>query len=400
MARLILRAVVCLLTFFHISAFAEKPIQITVPPAYRVDLTSVIKQPFAFEPWGAPEGAAGTPIRSLEFLDNQRLAATVVTRAEEPGLSARDKATGSAAFRLNAVVMEVSSGKLLATPVWPSNSRFAGIVAVNDNGFVTQTGRDLTLFSPDIKVVKAMTLPTLPPNQYTGERYWNPRPSWSGTRLLLLGQVFWLRGPWLWLDAENLRVIRSWDEVLTGSIGVSNEQLVMGTGGRRFGGPPPSLEIAIPGENWEPVPATLNASAPQFVAPQLLYFRRLPSTDRPANAGAFLMRTDTGQVSRLESPRKGWGLSKAAPSRKGNGFVILVEQLKGSHPSLDMSGHTELRAFQVYKSPFKELSCTLLVRDSQTRNPDHAVLSPDGRHLAVFSYPEPIIEVFDLSACQ
>jgi hypothetical protein len=154
--------------------------------------------------------------------------------------------------------------------------------------------------------------------------------------------------------------------------------------------------MSVPDEKWSPIPSTLHPSAPQFVGPDLLYFHRYSTINFPAQAGVFLMRTDSGEVPRLESPRKGWGLGRAAASRTGKRFVILIGETKGRHPALDIGGHGVLRALLVFDPPFTTPTCTLEVRGSRIRNPDIPALSPDGLHLAVFSYPDPVLEVYEL----
>ncbi len=392
-----LSAVVPLLISFPISVYGGGHSGATVAPLYQIDLRSVVKGPFLFEPWGSPESRSGLPIRSLCFLDNQQIAVTVVTQAGgKPGLATRIEPNSSSPFRLYAILIGASSGRILASPDWPSNSRFAGIVAANDKGFVTESGRDLTLFSTDLTPGKRISLPSLPPNQYTAERYWNPRPSWSGRRVLFLGQVFWIKGPWLWLDAETLQVLDSWQETLTGAVAVSDDHIAMGTGARHFGDPPPFLKVGIPGADWRPIPSTLNAAAPQFVGPDVLYFHRYTSMNMPGPPRVFLMHSDGSEIFNLGPVRKGWGLGKAAVSRVGNRFVILEGETKGSVPMLDIGGHEVLRALLIYDPPFSSPSRSLVVRNSKSRNMDAVALSPDGRHLAICSYPEPVVEVFEL----
>lgn len=159
-----LSAVVPLLISFPISVYGGGHSGATVAPLYQIDLRSVVKGPFLFEPWGSPESRSGLPIRSLCFLDNQQIAVTVVTQAGgKPGLATRIEPNSSSPFRLYAILIGASSGRILASPDWPSNSRFAGIVAANDKGFVTESGRDLTLFSTDLTPGKRISLPSLPP---------------------------------------------------------------------------------------------------------------------------------------------------------------------------------------------------------------------------------------------
>jgi len=293
------------------------------------------------------------------------------------------------------VLVEASSGKLLGTPQWPSNSRYALVIAVNDKGMVLEAGTDLTLFSLDLRPVKRITLSPVPADQYGHDNNWVPHSSWSGKRVLLLGGRVWMKGPWLWLEAENLEVLRSWEDVLKLPIAVSDDQLVMGTGARRFGDPPSTLVLSAPGGDWRPIPSTANPSTPQFVGPELLFFHRFDTICTPEGVGAYLTHTDNWEASRLEPPRKSWGFGRAATSRTGKRFTILLGQTKGSHPALDISGHSVLRAIRIFDTPFSA-SSTLEVRGSRIKNPDTVALSPDGRHLAVLAYPDPVMELFEL----
>jgi hypothetical protein len=384
-------------TCFLIDARAGPAAPTTVAPSYRIDLRSVIKGPLVFEPIGSREPRSGILIRSLCFLDDQRLAATVVTRAAgKPSLATRGQPNDSSEFRLNAALIQAASGKILATPYWGSNSRFAWIMAANDSGFVVEAGTEITLLSPELRPVKRITLPQPPSDQYGHDRYWNTHSSWSGRRVLLFAGPAWSRTPWLWLDTENLQILASWQDVVNGRIAVSDDQVVREPFSQHFGDPPSSLMIESPGAEWKPIPSTLNASAPQFVGPDLLYFHRYVVTNPPDQALAFVIHTDGSEVFRVGTTPKGRGPGQAAVSRTGKRFVILVLQTRGGHPALDIGGHTVLRGFQVYDAPFQAASYTLEVRRSTLRNPDPVALSPDGRRVAICSYPEPIVEVFDL----
>ena len=76
--------------------------------------------------------------------------------------------------------------------------------------------------------------------------------------------------------------------------------------------------------------------------------------------------------------------------------MILLHETRGSHPALDIGGHLVLRGFDVFDAPFSVPTVTLEVKDSRLKNPDLLALSPDGRHIAVLAYPDPILEVYDL----
>jgi len=366
-------------------------------PSYRIDLRSVVKGPLVFEPIGPREPRSGILIRSVCFLDDQRLAATVVTPGGgKPGLATRGQPNEGSPFQLNAALIEADSGKIIATPEWPSNSRYAWIIAANDKGFVIKAGNEITQLSPQLTPGKRISLPQPPSDEYSHDRSWNTDSSWSGRRALLFAGRAWSDMVWVWLDTENFRILASWYDDTVGPIAVSDDQLVKQPFSQHFGDPPRSLMVQTPGAEWKPIPSTLYGMNPQFVGPNLLRFGIYAPHDRSVQSGVFLMRIDDGEISRVEHTRKGWGYGQAAVSRTGKRFVILVLETRGSHPSLDIGGHAVLRGFLVYDAPFHAASYTLEVRHSRLRNPDMVALSPDGRHLAICSYPEPVLEVFNL----
>jgi hypothetical protein len=389
-------AAILLFMFFHISARGGEESYSTISPAHRIDLKSVLKAD-AVPQLGARE-APWVPIITLHFLDNERLAATFVIPAKKtaPKLATRAQEDGSSPFRVRTAVINASTGRVLATPEWPSNSRAAGIISADDRGFVTQTGGKLTLVSPELKAVKQMNLPTCAvDNGKASGGDWSPSASWSGRRALLISGPVWSKSCWLWIDTERLQVLASWQDERTGAVAVSDDRLVLQPFGRHFGDPPLPLKVAMPAGDWKAIPETLNASTPQFVGPDLVYFHRPQAIDHPDPAEALLIRTDGSVLFRLETTPKGWVPGRAAVSRTGIRFVILQGQMKGGVQGLDIAGHSILKEFLVYDSLSQVSSYTIQVRESKAKN-GSASPSPDGRHLAVLGYPEPTLEIFEL----
>lgn len=386
------------ITSFLISARGANQPRANVSPAYRIDLKKVVKGPFAFIPVGpGGESRVGLPIRSLRFLDNERLAATVVTQAPGvPALPTRGYPSIASRFRLHVVLLDAATGKILSTPTWPSNTRYAWIIAATRAGFVVETGNVFSLVSPGLKTLKQLKLPDPGADRYGHELWWVADPSWSEKYAVLLRPPFGSIGLWLWIDTENLKTLKSWHDNLSGPVTASDNQLVKMVFQQHAGSSPSHLEISAVGGSWKPLPTTINASSWQFVNQGLLYVQSDGTGDAKVQGGVFLMNTDTEELSRLEPPRKGWGLGQAAVSRSGKRFVILVEQTKGAHPALDIGGHGVLRELFVFDPPFKAPSFTLEVHGSKIRNPDNVALSPDGRHLAVFANPDPVFEVYEL----
>jgi hypothetical protein len=375
--------VVWALTCFRTSAETAQRPATELTPSYRIDLRSTLMSA-GVPQLGTNEGV-WTSARTLHFPNDRQLIATLVLPAKKrPSLATRSEPGAGSSFRLSAAIIDASSGKVVATPEWPSDSRSAGVVAVNENGLVTLARNRLTLLASDLTVRKHLALPAPDSGPW-----WNYLTTQSGRHVLFVAGNVPKDRPWLWLDTDRLEVVKSWQDASTGSGAVSDDLIVLSPANHRL-----PLEAKVPGGDWRPV-ASVEAASLQFVAPDLLYLNLIGRGEREAGGGVFLMRTDGGQVSRLVPPHKGWGLGPAAVSRTGKRFAIVVGQTKGSHPLLDIGGHSVLRALLVFDPPFKMPCYTLLARGSKVTNPS-ATLSPDGRHLAVLGYPDPILEVFEL----
>lgn len=391
--RWMLSSVILITAFSLTNASAAKKPQRTVTAAYRIDLRSVQRS--------APLPQLGTretnwiPIVTMEFLNNQRLAATfVVQSGGKPGLARRDEKNANMPLRLRAVVIEASTGKLLANPEWPAYSRAAGIVAANDKGFVIDDGRDLTLLSADLRPLKQLPLPPLASHSGAlGRGEWAPSLVWSGRRVLLFGGQG--RTTWLWVDAENLQVLASRQDTKSGPLAASDNLIAMAEWQTSPSAPRPRYNLAIRtvlGE-WKPVPISLNVGLIQFVGPDLLYLH-VSGGFGMDDEGVYLVHIGSGQSLRLTSP---WGPpGQAAVARSGKRFVVLLEQTKGFHPALDINGHNFLRGLLVFDPPFRTPSYNIVVRNSKLKDPDWVALSPDGCHLAVIGDSRLLLEVFDL----
>jgi hypothetical protein len=336
------------------------------------------------------------PVVTVGFLNNERLAVTWVARANAtPTPTNLHESNAAVPFRLRAAVIDVSTGKILTTREWPSRSRAAGIVAANDAGFVVETGGELTLISPDLMPIKRTALPACAASGHSSEDDWYPNASWSGEHVLLISGAFGSSGCWLWVDTGKLQILASWQDDRTGPVAVSDDRLVLEPFGRHFGDPLSPLKVASPGGDWNSIPSTEGASAPEFVGPDLIYFQRPRTIDHPAPTEAFLVRPDGSEVFRFQTTDEGWEPGRVLVSRADNRLVNPIAELKGSHPALDIGGHSVLKGLILYDAPFQTPSYILGVRDSRVKNPLTA-LSPDGRHLAALSHPDPLLEVFAL----
>jgi hypothetical protein len=124
----------------------------TVTPKWRTNLRSAIGSAPLGQVFGRTREYKALPRTSLWFTDDNTIVATLVTREKKPSLSSRDGSDTTLPLRLRRVFLDATTGKVTATPDWPSNSRNAGIIAVHDGRFVTEVGNELTLYASDPEV--------------------------------------------------------------------------------------------------------------------------------------------------------------------------------------------------------------------------------------------------------
>lgn len=208
--------------FFLLTRFLSSPIgptaqagSGTIAVQWRIDLRPTIGSDPLGQMLGRKGERQGKPQTSLLFLDDNTIVATFVTREGKPTLSQRDNSDPNQPLRLRAIFLDVDAGKVTSTQSWPSESRFAEIVAANGGKFVAQTGTRLTLYSSDAKELKKLDLP--PPPQDFG--HWRANTSRTGKSILFSTNNLMTTSPilWIWVDTDSLQVVHSWKEVQSGS---------------------------------------------------------------------------------------------------------------------------------------------------------------------------------------
>lgn len=345
---------------------------------WTVDLRAAV----ASDPLGTVQGRKrewqGRPRTSLWFLDDSTILATFITKeGSKPSLASRDSSDPNQPLRLRAVFLQVETGKVTSTQVWPSESRSAGIVAVNDGKFVTARGSTLTLYSADAKELKRLSLPP-PPQNLNG---WNAHVSPTGKSILFENSDWRTVSPksWIWVDVDDLQIIRSWKEEQSGRVGISDSTIAMTACMFPEYHCDPNLKIRDLATEWKTIARIQKSGwvwAPQFVNEDTLF---LPS------APWELLKTD-GQVILTETdPFEG---DEAVTSEGGKRFVIPFFKLVGRVGALDIGGHGELKTISVYDAPFHGRSYKLEVKGPKIRSiSDKSVaklaLSPDGTKLAI-----------------
>lgn len=325
----------------------------------------------------------GLPRTSLWFLDNGTILATFITREKtEPSLANRGSSDPNAPLRLRAVFLQAETGKITSTHAWPSESRIAGVVAVNDGQFVTQTGTTLTLYSSDSNELKKLSLPA-PPEDVKG---WYAHPSPAGRNVLFATGIPMTTSPqpWIWIDTQTLQIVRSWMEVQSGSFGISDNTVAMAACYYWEYHCQPNLEVRGVSTEWKTIAQIEKqpgGGGPHFINNDTLFLSGAPWK---------LLNTD-GKVVLTEADSKG-----GAPitSAGGQRFVVPSFKVVGRVEALDIGGHGELKSISVYDAPFHERSYELDVKGPKIRSISNKsvadlALSPDGSKLAIL-YEESI----------
>ena len=309
------------------------------------------------------------PTTSLWFLDNNTIVATFVTHDERIALSNRDSDT-NLPLRLRAIFLDASNGRIMSTQAWPSDSRFAGIVAVNDGNFTTQRGVVLTLYSPDAKEVGRLTLPPIQQDLWG----WVAHPSPTGKSILFATPNLTTTGqtPWIWVDATTLRIVRSWKEVQSGWFGISDDATAMLACTFPLYHCDPNLAIRSLTTEWKTVaPIDRAQSSARFLNEDTIFLSGHPW--KP-------LRTDGSVILTENTPFEG---DMAIPSANGQRFVVPFFQSKGGFAALDIGAHGELKTFSVYDAPFHKRSYKLDVKAPRIRETAKLALSPDGSKLVI-----------------
>jgi hypothetical protein len=344
------------------------PRQEAVGPEWRVDLHTIIGNPTVGQVHGREREYVGSPKRSLWFLDNTTLVATVVTREEEkvPLLPPHGRSDATLPLRLQAVFLDASTGKITATRNWPSESRYAGVVAVHEGKFITQTGSELSLYDADLGTLKRLSLPFLP------EYNWQALQSPTGKNVLFLSTNL-KAGTWLWVETDTLQTMRSWEEPRSGWVAIADEKIAMATCEWVFDCEP-TVESRGLSTTWETIAPSHGHPHPLFVNNDTLFLSGNPMRLLHFN----------GKGSPTEDILPGGG-AVAIPSVGGHRFVVPVWATKGAVGALDVGGHSVLKNIVLYDAPFNAPSFTLHRKGPVIRDLTLFAPSPDGLQLAILN---------------
>lgn len=356
-------------------------------PKWTTDLRSAVGSDALGTVQGRKREWQGRPRTSLWFLNNGTILATFITReVSNPSLSSRKGSDPHQPLRLRVVFLQAETGKVTSTQAWPSESRIAGVVAVDDGKFVTQTGLTLTLYSSDAREMKELTLPALAEDVSS----WHAHPSPTGRSILFEDSDWRTTSPksWIWVNTPDLKVIGSWKEEQSGRVGISDTTIAMAACMFPEYHCDPKLKVRGYATEWKSIAPIQHFGwvwAPQFVNDDTLFLPYSP----------WKLLTTDGKVVLTEADTKG---NSPIMSAGGQRFIVPFFKLVGRVDALDIGGHGNLKSISVYDAPFRERSYELDVKGPQIRSISEKsvaqlALSPDGSKLAIL-YEESVYLFF------
>ena len=353
-------------------------------PAWEVKLRDTIPSEPLGRILGQGHETRGKPRTSLWFLDNKTIAVTFITREGEPKLSRHEALDANAALRLRAIFLNAENGKVVNSCAWPTESRFASVVDVHDGEFVTERGPELALYSPDLKELKRLELPST-----VDDDEWYAYPSPAGKSILFVTTNLRTRSPvpWIWIDAGNLTVARSWRESQSGWIGISDNSIAM-TKCVWFFDCKPEVEVRSIEGDWKAIASADRHSLPhpQFIDDDLVFLLGRPTE---------LVRTDGQILFREGTPLEGcwWGGAVVSSTQR---VAIPSCKLKGVVRSLDIGGHDVLEKLVLYDPPFRGPSYVLDLKGPTIEGLTTLAISPDGSRLAILNIEKLTLELVKL----
>jgi hypothetical protein len=353
--------------------------QQTIAPAWRTDLRGALGTSPVPVSFGHVGEHKGEPVTSLRFTDNDTVVATFVTREDErPSLSTRGS-DANLPLRLRGIFLNAAAGSIKGNSSWGSESTAAMIVAAHDGKFVTQSGSELTLYGPDLKVLRSVRLPQLP------EYEWAGYPSPSGRNILFLSPVLVDRREprsWIWLETNTLQPLLSWKEPVEAPLTVADDKIAEVA----CAFPPhkylPRVQVRDFSGDWRVIATGSGYYGSQFINQDLLGVW---------GGDLLTLMVPDGKVI---SSRNLKGAGVLVTSAGGERFVVPIFNVKGRVAALDISGHSLLKRLMLYDIPSHSWSYMLELKGANIRDVMKFALSPNGSRLAVLN--NEVLYLFDL----
>ena len=345
-----------------------------------------------------PEMSTGPfPHDPVCYLASGQVVVTFVGRVTTVGLPQRGQPDVSLPFRLHALFIDATSGKVRAEREWPTASARSCVLPSTEGKFVVFTPDKLMQYSPNLALVRELDLPLR--REATWDA-WELHPSPGGRYLLISYDAKSNASLDRVLDdavksRDNDLITRALAQAEAGEDLVDTEELrILGNWTVRFGvdfaGLPKSISdqgVLVLGDKlgrfdrpWEPFPGR-SRSLGFFINDQVLLALR----SKPPRLLGFDLRDTHGQLLFKEDfPDNGEIL--AGPVRCGAGgqrVAFAFIKGKGGISALDIAPHYSLKRIIVFDVPSRQWIYRLDGKRQRITKLSGLALSPDGSQLGI-----------------
>ena len=358
-------------------------------------------------------------VERIFFTSDDVLTATFVTPVADTSPAVGNRPKPAAAWRLHAVFIEATTGRVRTTREWSVASPECRLLPVAGGALLLFVPGRLVLYSPDIELMKE--LPLSPLKLTAGDV---PEVLESPSRKTILLKHYsnenfaaregWFKGHYdfMWIDAQSLDVVRSWGEdekenpwqkpkyvnALGGSVRtISDSEIAWGVNG--------AILIRRLDQPWRLICYLRpECSTPQFVSNEnLLTFFNMRAFPKSDDAVAVLREDGSLLLKDQIACRENDLLGRPVVSADGRRFALLVYSEGGEIDFMDFhlrSARQTLRDVRVFDIPSRHWVYSLQAKKKIkgiAGDPfplQGLALSPDGSQMAILTGD--VLEVFRL----
>ena len=150
------------------------------------------------------------PFGTLCFTNEDTVVASFVKVNSSGGISQSGQSGEATPYRLHGLFMATTNGKLRTAKEWLTSSMSTGITPADGGEIVVIMPGKLSLYSSGLLLLNELELVH---GERAKDRYWEVSASTDGRSMVIMFACETERYRYLWVDLENLHVVRSWTEV-------------------------------------------------------------------------------------------------------------------------------------------------------------------------------------------
>src|SRR5208337_3180044 len=345
-------------------------------PTSKAPLWQLDVRALGYVHWAGPWEKIGRGgMDQICFPTSSQVAITYVTREAPGALPRRGQSDAALPFRLHALFVDTRSGLITGKREWPTASGQSGIVPAIGGEFIVVTPDKLMLYSSALEILKELELAL-------GREAidWRVAPSPGGKYLVVEFQpqsdiargagytdFEWRR---LWINAENLQVLRTWTER-----GISSHDWTISDDGLAFDGwkigrpDGPREWLCLPYNNAKPYCGGYGS----LLTNQIVFMMSWPPRDQ-----WMALISTSGEVLMHQDLLHGETFRKLVHSADGRRFALSLDKGKGGSAALDIAPHYSLNRIIVYDLAAREWIYTLDPKKQKIKAIHELALSPDG----------------------